>query len=235
MTISRGLLRDPTSTITSLIAYPYGCIEQTIASTLPNAIALRFATLLGIDIDRTKAGSNLDDGVAKILRMQLWGGWKYWEDDATANTHVTPYVIRSLYTLRDMGVMIPQTSIDAGLQYIVDMVDYQGDALESDAFAEIFATLALARHPRALSLVPHLEELRKGIPHPVPGVTPVDVTRLSRHGLLMYVRGLQYLGKVPDDLLLELAKSMEEKKTTTYWYWDASADLSIYASLLLDR
>ena len=51
----------------------------------------------------------------------------------------------------------------------------------------------------------------------------------------MYVRGLQYLGKVPDDLLLELAKAMDQKKTTTYWYWDASADQAIYAGLLLDR
>jgi uncharacterized protein YfaS (alpha-2-macroglobulin family) len=188
LSASRGLLRDPTSTIASLIAYPYGCIEQTIASTLPNAIALRFASVLGIGLDSTQAQKNLDDGVAKILRMQAWGGWKYWEDDTTANPHVTPYVIRSLYVLRDMGVTIPQAPIDAGLQYIVDMVDYQGDSLESDAFAEIFTTLALSRHPRAPSLVPHLEELRKGIPHPVPGVTPVDISKLSRHGLLMYVR-----------------------------------------------
>jgi hypothetical protein len=48
-----------------------------------------------------------------------------------------------------MGVTIPQTSIDAGLQYIVDMVDYQGDSLDGDAFAEVFVTLAQARHPRA--------------------------------------------------------------------------------------
>jgi hypothetical protein len=57
--------------------------------------------------------------------MQTWGGWKYWEDDLSVNPQVTPYVIRSLYTFRDMGVTIPQSSIDAGLQYIVDMIDYQ--------------------------------------------------------------------------------------------------------------
>lgn len=125
MNVSRGLLRDPRSTISALLSYPYGCIEQTIASTLPNAIALRFATILGIDIDTLEAQKNLSDGVAKILRMQSWGGWKYWEDDASANPHVTPYVIRSLYTFRDMGVTIPQSSIDAGLQYIVDIIDYQ--------------------------------------------------------------------------------------------------------------
>ncbi len=229
MRTARGLLRDPASTLAGLIEYPYGCIEQTIASTLPNAIALRFASLLDITIDTPSAQQNLDDGVAKILRMQTWGGWKYWEDDASAHPQVTPYVIRSLYVLRDMGVTIPQSSIDAGLQYIVDMVDYQGTSLDGDAFAEIFATLARARHPRALSLVPRLEELRKGRALPSTDTTPVYATKFSRHGLLMYVRGLQYLGQVPEDLFGELRTAMDKDVSTTYWYWDTSADLSIYA------
>lgn len=45
----------------------------------------------------------------------------------------------------------------------------------------------------------------------------------------MYVRGLQYLGKVPEDLFRELTKTMDKKELTTYWYWDASADEAIYA------
>jgi alpha-2-macroglobulin len=235
LTTSRGLLRDPTSTIASLITYPYGCIEQTIASTLPNAIALRFATVLGLDIDKNQAQQNLDDGVAKILRMQLWGGWKYWQDDATANPHVTPYVVRSLYALRDMWVLIPQSAIDSGLQYIVDMVDYQGDSLDGDAFAEVFVTLAQARHPRASWLVPHLEKLRKSASPVISWTSSIDTKTLSRHGLLMYAYGLQYLGKIPDELLWELARVMAQKDPTTYWYWDASADQAIYARLLLER
>ncbi len=57
--------------------------------------------------------------------MQLWGGWKYWESDANVHPQVTPYVLRSLYIFRDMGVDIPQTALDSGLQYMVDMIDYQ--------------------------------------------------------------------------------------------------------------
>jgi uncharacterized protein YfaS (alpha-2-macroglobulin family) len=70
MNIARGPLRDPGGTIAALIEYPYGCIEQTISSTLPNAIALKYASILGIDIDTVQATKNLSDGLVKILRMQ---------------------------------------------------------------------------------------------------------------------------------------------------------------------
>lgn len=59
--------------------------------------------------------------------------------------------------------------------------------------------------------------------------------QLSRHGILMYVRGLQYLGKVGEPLFAELTRSMAQNNSSAYWYWDESADQAIYANLLLDR
>lgn len=80
ISISTSYATQLSESIKSLVQYPYGCIEQTIGSTLPNAIALAFSNSLGIKIDRTQAEENIKNGLAKILRMQHYsGGWVYWE------------------------------------------------------------------------------------------------------------------------------------------------------------
>lgn len=112
ISISDSPLQNPERVIASMIAYPYGCIEQTISSTLPNAVAIQLASSLGLIVDLKSAKQNLTDGVAKILKMQdVSGGWKYWEDDNSPNDHITPYVIRSLYEFRKLGVSIPEDTI----------------------------------------------------------------------------------------------------------------------------
>lgn len=54
------------------------------------------------------------------------------------------------------------------------------------------------------------------------------IPRLSRHGLLMYRLGQQYLGTLdPKDLPL-LEKKISESDAM-YWYWDRGSDQAIYA------
>jgi uncharacterized protein YfaS (alpha-2-macroglobulin family) len=217
--ISSSLLIGMDSAIQSLLIYPYGCIEQTIASTLPNALALKLSSLLSSSLDAKTAQKNLDDGVKKILRMQQFGGWKYWETDTEINTHVTPYVLRSLFIFKDLGVKIPQTSIDAGVKYVEDMVDYRWDlyANDVDFAAEIFWTLALAKSS-------HAKLIEKSI----------DPKKLSRHGYLAYAYGLELQGRYSSDVDKKLKTSMKQK-SDAYWYWDTGSDMAIYARLLLDR
>lgn len=73
LTVGNSLLLNPKKVMDSLISYPYGCIEQTIAGTLPNAFALKFGGILGLAGDTKVAEENLQAGLAKMLRMQYFG------------------------------------------------------------------------------------------------------------------------------------------------------------------
>jgi len=218
---SRSLLINPESVIHSLISYPYGCIEQTIGSTLPNALALKFSDILGISLDKKQAQENLTQGVQKILRMQYMGWWKYWENDDDANAHVTPYVLRMLLAFRSLSVDIPQASIDAWAQYLSDLVDFQSATLfenDPDFRAEIFFTLAQLWNKKAGEMLPS-----------------IDPKKLTRHWYLVYSYGLNFLGKLTSENEKYLALIMSAPQKSTYWYWDDDADNAIYVQLLLQR
>ncbi len=225
ISVSDSPLQNPERVIAALIAYPYGCIEQTISSTLPNAIAISLGSALGIKVDTITAKKNLDAGVEKILSMQdASGGWKYWENDTSPNAHITPYVIRSLYEFRKLGVHIPDSVFTTGLDYIANTVSFSNtngindggsSDIDVDLQAEVFATLAQGKHPRATDIL-----------------TKIDTKQLSRHGYLMYSLGLASLGKLDENTKKNLKSRMSSRHTDTYWYWDDTADLSIYARLL---
>ena len=105
---------------------------------------------------------------------------------------------------------------------------------DPDFLAETFATLALAKNARADALIPRLESYRREFlsSH----AKTKDPKSLSRHGVLMYALGLQYMGKLPEKDYQDLVRLMTVKSdTSSYWYWDVYADRSIYAQLLILR
>lgn len=216
VTVASSYVAQMEDAIRSLVQYPYGCIEQTISSTLPNAIALSFSDSIGINIDRNQAQENLKKGLAKILRMQHYtGGWTYWEGDAMPNAHITPYVLRSLVSFRDLGQTIPQEVFDAGVNYIIsNEAEYKTDA---NMEAEIAWTLALLKNDQALSFW-----------------NMVDPTKLDRHGYIAYAYGAYFLGKLTPDIQKKLSEKIYAPNEETYWYWDNTADKAIYARFLLD-
>lgn len=226
ISVSDNPLQNPEKVIESMISYPYGCVEQLVSSTLPNGIAIKLTWTLGIKSDFKQAEKNLSEGVAKILKMQdVTGGWRYWENDTSVNNHVTPYIIRSLYEFRAIWVKIPDDVFTRGLDYISSSISFENSNAYNDAGlsdngndlrAEVFATLAQWKHPKADAIK-----------------NSIDLQRLSRHGYLMYHVGLSYEGKLDDTAKKNLEKRMNSPNSESYWYWDDNADRAIYARLLM--
>lgn len=115
----------------------------------------------------------------------LGRGWKYWEEDTITHPYITPYVLRSISLLKQLGVSIPDASTDAGLSYLSDMVDYRSDLLSKDINlrAQVYLTLAQYNHPKASLLRTSLEaEFKKSLS---PASAPI-----STHAYLLYAYGL---------------------------------------------
>lgn len=97
-------------------------------------------------VDREKRESYaryIENGLQKLSRMYV-GGWKYWETDMFASPHVSPYVLRGMLDLRDLGVIINPALISGGADYVEGIVAQNDPALMKDMNyqAELFATLA---------------------------------------------------------------------------------------------
>jgi uncharacterized protein YfaS (alpha-2-macroglobulin family) len=125
--------------IRTLIVYPYGCLEQTVSSTLPNVIVMQFKDMFAGMFDMAQLQKNIDYGVDRILSMQNSdGGFVYWQGNSSSDLHITPYVLRSLVYMKNAGVNIPQESIDRAVKYLKDNVEGADNIVK----AEIYWALA---------------------------------------------------------------------------------------------
>lgn len=142
------------------------------------------------------------------------GGWKYWETDTDANIAITPYVIRSLLAFRELGVTIPQATLDAGTSYII--ANESTYANDPNAYAEATWTLASTKNEQA-------HEWWKRI----------DPNRLSSHGYLAYTYAAHELGRLTPQIEKNLSEMMS-KTNDSYMYWSYSADRALYIRFLFD-
>ena len=77
--VSTSVLSSSRSIFRTLLEYPYGCVEQTTSSTLPNAIALAVESVFPTGIKEEDARKNILLGIERLRSMQLpSGGFAYW-------------------------------------------------------------------------------------------------------------------------------------------------------------
>ncbi|MEX2683282.1 MAG: alpha-2-macroglobulin family protein [Candidatus Sigynarchaeota archaeon] len=104
----------------AMLAYPHGCVEQTMSSVLPNLLV--FEALQARHRLTPRYKKVCEDMTAKGLQRLLSfrhadNGWGWWEHDET-NLFMTAYVLRGLLKMKALGFHAPQGVINDALEVI---------------------------------------------------------------------------------------------------------------------
>jgi alpha-2-macroglobulin len=97
-----------------LLAFPYGCTEQTMSRFLPAAVVAKTGLATGV--------KNLDEitraGMARLYDMQhedgSWGWWK----ESPADDFMTAYVLWGFSIARDAGLSVRRDAVDRAAAYL---------------------------------------------------------------------------------------------------------------------
>lgn len=127
-----------------LTSFPYGCVEQTMSSFLPNVIVSKAAKDLGMksNIDEAALQKKIRAGLDRLYDFQHEdGGWGWWKNDES-HPFMTPYVIAGLLQGRAAGTEVRDEVITRGAAWLRG--EFQQGKGNADLRAYMVYALALA-------------------------------------------------------------------------------------------
>jgi uncharacterized protein YfaS (alpha-2-macroglobulin family) len=103
-----------------LITFPYGCVEQTMSSFLPNVIVTQAITDLGLksSLDPAAVQQKIRAGLDRLYNYQHEdGGWGWWENDE-GHPFMTAYVVAGLAQAKAAGVQVDEGRVERGAVWV---------------------------------------------------------------------------------------------------------------------
>jgi uncharacterized protein YfaS (alpha-2-macroglobulin family) len=103
-----------------LTTFPYGCVEQTMSSFLPNILVTQAVNELGLkaSLDTPVVQQKIRAGVDRLNNFQHEdGGWGWWETDES-HPFMTSYVVAGLAQAKSAGVQVDAERIENGARWI---------------------------------------------------------------------------------------------------------------------
>lgn len=115
LTLSPSLAASMFGALHELDLYPYNCAEQTMSKLLPNVLAARTFTKMGINRPvREDLSDYVNRGLQIIYHDQhADGGWNWWDFDQT-DGDMTAYILMGLAQIRNAGFLVDSQVIDRG-------------------------------------------------------------------------------------------------------------------------
>jgi len=152
------------SALDFLSSYPYGCVEQTMSSFLPNILVAQAVKELGLSAPppSVKLETKIAAGLERLYQFQHDdGGWGWWETDQT-HPFMTAYVVAGLAQARDAGYTVDEARLERGRESLLQQINENPRAV-ADIRAYLVYALEMSVKP-GLPLAQALEETRQGVP-----------------------------------------------------------------------
>jgi hypothetical protein len=190
-----------------LTSFPYGCVEQTMSSFLPNIVVTKAIRELGLkeNIDQAKLREKIVAGLDRLYNFQHEdGGWGWWQTDET-HPFMTAYVVAGLSQARDAGTSINQDALNKGVGWLQKNLENPKLALDLKGYIAYALAVAGQQNP---TLVAQLYN---------------DRGKLSSYGLAFLGLAME---AAKDTRAAEIATSLEQsaKQDDLQAWWPATRD-----------
>jgi uncharacterized protein YfaS (alpha-2-macroglobulin family) len=145
--VSPSIAGSVFSALGYLTSFPYGCVEQTMSSFLPNVMVVRASSELHIEahVDEEDLNDKISAGLERLYNFQHEdGGWGWWETDET-DPFMTAYVVAGFAEAKRAGVVINPRSLRRGVAWLSRQVGSEEYAPDLRVYMEF--ALAQAGQP----------------------------------------------------------------------------------------
>ena len=120
-----------TSALDFLATYPYGCVEQTMSSFVPNIVVIQATKELGLapPSENVELEKKIAAGLERLYQFQHEdGGWGWWETDQT-HPFMTAYVVAGLAEAKQAGYPVDDAKLQRGRRSLLQQIKENPHAL----------------------------------------------------------------------------------------------------------
>jgi len=206
-TLAGNLLKS----VDDLVAYPYGCVEQTMSRFLPAIIVANTLKELSMPAKNKtleQLPDVIDKGLKRLYSFQHYdGGWGWWEHDQT-HPYMTVYVIYGLSLAQQAGYAIDSTRLERGRASLLSQLK-KGNKLDETTAAFMF--YALAQDKQLYNQKEFLE-----VKQAVDGISKRES---NAYTLALFAAAYKLLGDVKHETKLfeRLMDNLYEKDQFAFW------------------
>ncbi len=209
--LSPSLVLSLFDSLDYLARYPYGCVEQTMSSFLPDVVLTDILKNIDHNVIPAERYRKLEKELPKMVRKgidRLYsfqkdnGGWGWWKQDE-ADPYMTAYVLFGLKKAKDAGYQVDTERINRGINLLKDLY-----SREKRQDAKIFIAYSLIENGEKIEVGPLYQERNK----------------LSNYSKAILAIVLNRLGEIKksEDVLKEI--DMAHKTINGYIFWPSSGE-----------